>query len=196
MKPSDLIKVLKKIVREEVKRTVTEEVNKSMAKLLAEIINNKKGDVINDARPRKEEVSVDKQVKYSINPKLNEVLNRTVSDLRHNDRESGLSSPRVSLSDMFDKIGDGGINDELPSNKIPLDGSSKINMLKSMVGESTGPAQNSILDVASETPLANTFKKDFRSMMKKIDSIKSKGGSGMFTGAIPMNPQLGGYEQV
>jgi len=189
MKAEDLIKVIRKLIREEVKKVVSEEVNKSMVKLLAEVVSSKNsGQIIPEANPVKEEAS---PKIFSRNPLLNEALNSTTSAVKKTDPSS-----RVSLSEMFSKVGEHEqVITEPRSSEIKLDTSSNIGMLKSIVNKEPVGQQTSVLDNAASTPLAGVFKKDFRALMRKMDEKKTTGSSGFFAGSIPMTPQVGGYEQ-
>jgi hypothetical protein len=98
---------------------------------------------------------------------------------------------------MFDKIDSGEeIAYQQPRQPEPaIDTSTKIGMLKSIVSKEPVGQQVSVLDHVASTPIANVFKKDFRALMRKMDEQKDKGGGGFFAGAIPMTPQMGGYDQ-
>lgn len=202
MKTEDLIKVLRKLIKEEVQKTVADEVNKSMARLLSEVINNRASthtgkSFVGEQVEQEQEAPPQKQ--YAKNNRLNEALNSTVPDLRARDAKAGFTSPRASLMDMFDKIEAPEEAYAQPQPQRPqdvvLDTSSKINMLKSIVSPEPVGQQVSVLDHVAATPIANVFKKDFRALMKKMDQQKDKGGGGFFAGAIPMTPQIGGYDQ-
>jgi len=187
MKADELIKAIRKLVRDEVKKVVTEEVNKSMTRLLAEVINRNPNEaavaIREEAQPQKT---------YTKDNRLNEALNSTVTNLRQREPRAPHTSPMVSLSDMFDKIdaGEDVITQPTPS---PIDTSTKLGMLKSIVSNGPINQQTSVLDHVHATPIANVFKKDFRSMMKKIDEKQKKGGS-FFAGSVPLTPTMGGYD--
>lgn len=182
MKPTDLIKVIRKLIKEEVQKTVAEEVNKSMAKILAEIINNKTAN--NELLSSNNTVSPQKT--YTKNPKLNEALNQTMVELSQGKTSKKITenvSSRLSLTEAFDKI-DSHSDIVRPDNgEVVLDTSSTINMLKSVVSTEPVGQQVSVLDTPN--PLSSVFKKDFRKIMKKIDEKKASGGSGLFAGRIP-----------
>ena len=200
MKAEDLIRVLRKMIKEEVQKAVAQEVNKSMTRLLAEVISNRDHNrFLNERTYQSKEVDhtpePPPQKHFVKDKRLNEVLNATIPDLAVRESSVGMRGPKVSLTDMFNKIDS---NEDVVTSpqEQKIDMSSKMNMIKSIV--TTGPVmqQTSVLDVADSTPLAGVFKKDFRTMMKKIDKVqKNGGGGGMFAGAVPMTPQIGGYDQ-
>jgi hypothetical protein len=175
MKTEDFIKVIRKLIKEEVKNVVADEVNKSMARLLAEVMNGQKqpaAAIVAESAPARSFVK---------NPKLNEAMN----SVAYRDPQSG---PRVSLQDMFDKIGTPEAVYDHPDAPVVMDTSSNINMLKSIVGggSESAPQKQSVLDSAPPI-LGSVFKKDFRSLMRKIDEKKKPGNmSGMFAGSVSM----------
>lgn len=193
MKAEDLIKVLRKMIKEEVQKAVAQEVNKSMAHILAEVIGSRDHNRQLNERTELTEARVPDsrpQRNFAKDKRLNDVLNATVPDL--SSRET--SGPKVSLTDMFNKIDS---NEDVVTAPVEqkIDMSSRMNMIKSIVTPGPVAQQTSVLDIAASTPLAGVFKKDFRTMMKKIDKVqKNGGGGGMFAGAIPMTPQIGNYD--
>lgn len=198
MKAEDLIRVLRKIIKEEVQKTVVQEVNKSMTRLLAEVISNRDHNrYLNERTYKSKEADhtpePPPQKHFVKDKRLNEVLNATVGDLSSRESLTGIRGPKVSLTDMFNKIDSN--EDVVTPQEQKIDMSSKMNMIKSIVSPGPVMQQTSVLDTVSSTPLAGVFKKDFRTMMKKIDKVqKNGGGGGMFAGAIPMTPQVGGYD--
>ena len=165
MKAEDLIKVLRKMIKEEVQKAVAQEVNKSMAHILAEVIGNRDHNRQLNERTTLTEARVPDsrpQRNFAKDKRLNDVLNATVPDL--SSRET--SGPKVSLTDMFNKIDS---NEDVITAPVEqkIDMSSRMNMIKSIVTPGPVTQQTSVLDIAASTPLAGVFKKDFRTMMKK-----------------------------
>lgn len=185
MKIDKFKQVLKQMIREEVSRAVAEEVNKSMVKLLAEVIQNRP----NELSPVGSGVSPI-QTK---NPKLNEALKNTARNMGTS--EVRPASTRVSLSEMFSKIDS---NEEVftPATAAPapvqINGSSNIGMLKSVVSPEPIGQQSSIL-TESNVVTDTLFKKDFRTLMRKIDEKKKSGSTGFFPG-VSMMPQMSGFD--
>jgi hypothetical protein len=195
MKAEQFRQILRQMIREEARKIVVEEVNKSMAHVLAEVLNSRRTPAATKNVVTDSAVEEPLQRKhYTKDERLNEVLNSTVSDLRSRDRVAGIADPSVSLSDMFEKIDS---NEEAVTpteSEIKYDTSTKIGMLKSIVSQEPVMQQRSVLDTPNPV-LQSVFKKDFRTLMKKIDEKQKKGGGGgFFAGAIPMAPQIGGYE--
>lgn len=187
------------------KSMMQEEMNKQMTRLLAEVLRSSPSNgstatiqetrnspsLIQESARSVHPQSVPRQPrKFTGIPEIDAALNNTVADLP---KES------VSVEEINDtrytpvnKIGDtepmSFASMMQPSQpEINIDMSSKMNMLKSIVGTNPQPQIPSALDVPdSINPLSSVFKRDFRSVMKNIDNIKSNMRSG---GGLPM-PQV------
>jgi hypothetical protein len=124
------------------------------------------------------------------NPTLDELLSQTIADIppeqgfqvaNQDDVMGELKrigdTERLNFSDMF----------QPKPAEITIDNSSKMNMLKSIVGAGNNMDIPSALDVPdSINPIGGALKKDFRSMMKSIDRIKD----GMRGGGMMPMPQI------
>ena len=182
MKIDDLKKAIRILVREEVKKAVAEEVSKAMGKVLVEMVKEIK---IND-KPRQITESVEaplEEVIHTKNPKFNSVLAETARYSKPHPR-SDLTNLAELMDGGFNKIGREEVSYEEQAqleNPTPTFGGPSKNMdfLKQMVGPSLAPQQRSVLD-SDVVPdvLKGVFKKDFRSIMKKIDETKKNGGGG------------------
>ena len=203
-----LASVIKKLVKEEVRKqvksVVTEEMNNQMTKLLAEVIRGGAGHaqpqvqqpqarqplnehvVAHQSAPDSQTVrGRTHQFNKTGNPALDAILSQTISDIIPESAPIGESDEMAELR----KIGDTEKVDfrELFAPKpveIVIDKSSNMNMLRSLVGAGTNMDTPSALDVPEEiNPIGQTLKRDFRSMMKNIDGIKDRMRSGPM--AIP-----------
>ena len=193
MKTEDLVKLLRKLIKEEVKRTVADEVNKSMARLLGEVIGNKSAKPVVTEQVEAPPAAPPKRRFNTNNPKLDAILNSTTNDLRERDAMAGVPDTGVSLAEGFDNVG----AEQEPVYSTPepeIDTSTKIGMLKSIVTPGPVTQQRSVVDSAP-AELQQVFKKDFRQLMKAMDKQKTKGSGGIFTGAVPITPQTGNYDQ-
>ncbi len=176
MKIEDLKKVIRGMIKEEVKRAVSEEVNRAMGKVLVEMVREIK---LTDKHPITEEVS--EEVIHTKNPKLNSVLAETA--------RRGKNFPKPDMSGLAELMGGG--FDKVGTNETlgVVNPSSNMEFLKQMVGNSgtpnvpSVPSTPSVLDYQDELPdsLQGVFKKDFRSTMKRLDEIKKNGGSGLIS---------------
>lgn len=190
MKAEQLKKALNHLIKSEVAKAINsdlraiiaEEINKSMAKLLVEVIGPKNS-------PTEPQAPAPSRV-YTKNPRLDEALNSTVFNMKKSQSRAPLPSSVVSLSDMFDKIDSP--EEAISAPAVEIDHSSKIGMLKSIVSTTPVAQQHSVLDTPN-TVLNSVLKKDFRSLMRKIDEKKNK-SSGYFPAATMMTPQIGGYD--
>lgn len=203
-----LASVIKKLVKEEVRKqvksVVTEEMNNQMTKLLAEVIRGGAGHAQPQAQqpmarqpqPLNEHVMVAQQpaapqpvrgrthqFNKTGNPALDAILSQTVSDITPDAAIVGELGESDEMAELR-KIGDTEKVDfrEMFAPKpveIVLDKSSNMNMLRSLVGAGTNMDTPSALDVPEEiNPIGQTLKRDFRSMMKNIDGIKDRMRSG------------------
>lgn len=198
MNKDDLLKIIRKIVKEEVstqcKQIIYEEMNKQMARLLAEVL--KGGSPTRIVEQPKPVVGADETIgdprlitesakrvtpptriprKFTGIPEIDAAMNATVPDLPKDD---SLLDSVVNGAGSTGKIGD---TESLnlttflnPSpEEVEVDMSSKMNMIKSLVGTSTDhQPKPSALDIPdSINPLAGVFKSDFRSKMKSINKI-------------------------
>lgn len=178
MKIDELKKAIRGLVREEVKRAVAEEVSKAMGKVLVEMVKEIKSD---KSTPRSVESQQDSdeevlpEIIHTNNPKLNSVLAETARCSKPLQRISESAGLAELMDGGFDRVGryeDVGIVDR-PANKLDF--------LKQMVGETPQVSQPSALDGGAEVPafLKKIFKKDFRTVMKKIDEQKKNGIGGL-----------------
>lgn len=186
MKIDELKKALRSLIREEVKKAVAEEVSKAMGKVLVEMVREIK---TTDRPQRQITESVEEpleEVIHTKNPKFNSVLAETARYSRPLPRTDLTANLAELMDGGFEKIGqteDVSYQEQGRSDRnIPtFDKNSKnLDFLKQMVGESSMiPQQKSVLDSA-EVPdvLKGVFKKDFRSIMKKINETKTNGGGG------------------
>ena len=190
MKLDDLKKAIRILVREEVKRivydevkqAVTEEVNKAMSKILVEMVreikSNDKSQTIVESTPAPTVINTK-------NPRLNSVLAETAMYSKSLPK-SNLTSNLAELMDgEFNKIGQTenvSYKEQQSSTSQPTyeRPSKNMDFLKQMVGESVVPQQKSVLDSGAEIPdvLRGVFKKDFRTIMKKMDEVKKNSGGG------------------
>lgn len=180
MKVDDLKKAIRLLVREEVKKAVAEEVSKAMGKVLVEMVREIKS---SDKRTITETIEEEPPVViHTKNPKLNSVLAETARYSKPLARTDNLAE---IMGGDFEKVGNVNENysDESSTRNVPIFDKSSKNMdfVKQLVGDSPMiPQTRSVLDSA-EVPdvLKGVFKKDFRSVMKKIDETKKSGGSGL-----------------
>ena len=177
MKTEELKRVLEILIRKEVKRVVAEEVSKAMGKVLVEMVREIKS---NNGPTLTESVEEEplEEVIHTKNPKLNSVLAETARNFKPLPRTADMATGLADLMDGgFEKVGQNeniGLLKEAPN---------KLDFLKQMVGPSGGQAvmnAPSALDGGTEVPdaLKKVFKKDFRSIMKKIYEQKKNGGGG------------------
>lgn len=189
--------VIKKLVREEIRREVkpiiVEEMNNQMTKLLAEVIRGGSHSAPAVARPAPQQLNEHAMVQpqpargkthqfnKTGNPALDSILSQTVSDITPDAVPIGDESFEMS---ELRKIGD---TENISFQEmfapqpaeIVIDRSSNLNMLKSLVGAGNSMNVPSALDVPTEiNPIGQTLKRDFRSMMKNIDGIKGRMRSG------------------
>ena len=193
MKANDLVRLIDKLVekkvntkiRQLIKEEVASQVNSTMGKMLVEMVNGQQS-------PRKN--YMDQETPYlpspinTNNPKLNSVLAETARNFRPIPKED-----RGSLAELldggFDKIGaEDTIYDTESGQPRPVvsDGTN-VGFLKQIIseGNTTGAPQQSVLGTnAVPDVLKGVFKKDFRSVLKKIDEQKKFGSSGL------INPQM------
>lgn len=175
MKKEQLLLAIRQLIKAEVKKAVTEEVSKAMGKVLVEMVkeikaNDKKPMVRDFVSTQEIEDSENPEQVFTKNPKLNSVLAETARNFRPLQKTPDSSGLAAMMDGDFEKIGRGetAITDETPATKLDF--------LKQMVGNS-GPAamnQPSALDGGDEVPdmLKKVFKKDFRTIMKRIDEQK------------------------
>src|SRR5579862_579813 len=177
MKVDDLKKVIRLLVREEVKKAVSEEVNAAMSRILVEMVKEIKSD-----RPRQtiaEEVEEEEtlpEVIHTKNPRLNSVLAETARHSKPLARTDNLANLAEIMGGDFEKIGGSNESyestDEQPQNVPVFDKSTKnMDFLKQVVGDAPMvPQTRSVLDsTAVPDVLKGVFKRDFRKTMKKID---------------------------
>jgi len=186
MKIDELKKAIRILVREEVKKAVAEEVSKAMGKVLVEMVKEIK---TND-KPRQITETVEEpleEIIHTRNPKLNSVLAETARYSRPIPRTDLTANLAELMDGGFEKVGqteDVSYQEPDQSQQKPVptfDKASKnMDFLKQMVGDSPMiPQQKSVLDSgAVPDVLKGVFKKDFRSIMKKIDETKKNGGGG------------------
>ncbi len=179
MKADKLKLVLRAIIKEEVKKAVAEEVNRAMGKVLVEMVKEIKnpslGQPITDAKPKVAPIKTK-------NPKLNSVLAETAENYTPLKRTG---DSKISMADFldggdFDKIGQEE-NVEIASQ--PVNDGTKIGFLKSIITENINVP--SVLDKGADVPdiLKGVFKKDFRSVMKKMEEKdKAEGRLGLHGG--------------
>lgn len=175
MKVEALKKVLKTLIREEVKKAVAEEVSRAMGKVLVEMVKEIKKPSLSTAEPEEQVVMEESPIKTH-NPKLNAVLNETARHYRPLPKTAEATTGLVELmGGGFDKIG----QNESVSVETPEPPATKIDFLKQMVSPDV-PQQASVLGTeAVPDVLKEVFKKDFRAVMKKMDEQKKTGGPGM-----------------
>jgi len=188
MKAQDLVKLIDKLVekkvdskiRQLIKEEVASQVNTTMGKMLVEVLKDKR-------TPAKEEAPTESPI-HTNNPRLNSVLAETARSFRPAQRE-GRGSLAELLDGGFDKIGgevEPAYEDAIPQKQEISDGSN-MGFLKQIVSEgvSTGQVQQSVLGTnAVPDVLKNVFKKDFRSVIRKMDEQKKNGSPGLIN---PMN---------
>ncbi len=190
MKIDEFKMAIKSLIKAEVKKAVAEEVSKAMGKVLVEMVKEIKS---NDKPRIQEQVEAEplQEVIHTKNPKLNSVLAETARYSRP------LPKSETNLAELmdggFDKVGQEDVHYQeqgqpaQPTFNVP---SKNMDFLKSIVGDSPMiPAQKSVLDSgAVPEALKSVFKKDFRSLMKKIDENKKTGPSGFIdTSRVTMN---------
>ena len=178
MKIDEFKKAIKGLIREEVKRTVAEEINKAMGKVLVEMVkeiksNNSTSKIVEE----KTETSNNSVAEINTkNPKLKSALLETAKHFKPLPKTNTNSLVEL-MGGGFDKIGQ---SQEPIATEKP---DTNLGFLKQMVGDSIVQSQQSVLDSRSgvEIPevLKNVFKKDFRSVMKKMDEQKKTGPMGL-----------------
>jgi len=194
-----LASVIKKLVKEEVRKqvksVVTEEMNNQMTKLLAEVLRGGTpttqhlNESVAPVAPVHRAPPKPKPNVKTGNPLLDEALNNTEGGIIH---ESGGES--VSLMGEITRIGESeGIDvAEFLKPKVrefEIDKSSNLNMLKSIVGAGSAEEMPSVLDVPDEiNPLASVFKQDFRAKMKVINDKAKNMSPGSLTSLIGSSP--------
>lgn len=189
MKAQDLVKLIDKLVekkvdskiRQLIKEEVASQVNTTMGKMLVEVMKDSRKLSV------KEEAPIESPINTN-NPRLNSVLAETARSFRPAQRE-GRGSLAELLDGGFDKIGgevEPAYEDAIPQKQEISDGSN-MGFLKQIVSEgvSTGQVQQSVLGTnAVPDVLKNVFKKDFRSVIRKMDEQKKNGSPGLIN---PMN---------
>jgi len=191
-----LTKIIQVIVRQELKK----ELPKAIAKIFQNISGDNHSEIhaLNpdyriNVKPSHVEVEETPMKSYAKDNRLNEALNATT--MLHSQRQMvDYSSPRVSLTDMFEK---NGVEEVFTGGRVqesPIDTSTKLGMLRSIVSKEPIGQQVSVLDNIHSSPIAHVFKKDFRALMKKIDEKQKKGaGGGSFSRTMSMNSSVGDY---
>jgi len=195
MKAQDLVKLIDKLVekkidskiRQLIKEDISSQINATMGKMLIEMVQ-KSG---NSGGGRKDYVGQEVPDPSPINtnnPRLNAVLAETARHSRQLPREA-----RGSLAELldggFDKIGgdvEPAYEQTTQPRQVVSDGSN-MGFLKQIVSEgvSTGQVQQSVLGTdAVPDALKSVFKKDFRSVIRKMDEQKKNGSPGLIN---PMN---------
>jgi hypothetical protein len=193
MKANDLVRLIDKLVEKKVenkisqliKEEVSAQVNSTMGKMLVEMINGSnftRKDYIGQEVP-----NLPSPINTN-NPRLNSVLAETARNFRPIPKED-----RGSLAELldggFDKIGseDSVYDTEISQPKPVVSDGTNVGFLKQIIseGSTTGAPQQSVLGTnAVPDILKGVFKKDFRSVMKKMDEQKKFGSSGL------INPQM------
>ena len=156
MKPSELIQLIHRLVKEE----VANEVSKAMGKVLVEMVKEiKKPTSAPVLREHVEAPATALATPKTNNPRLNSALEDSAKRYKPAPRQGG---SLVELMDGgFDKIG----KHEVVAEGTPA---TKIDFLKQIVNESVSPEIESVLDAdPSELPPAaqNLFNRDFRSIL-------------------------------
>ena len=176
MKIDELRKVIRKLIKQEVREILPEEVSKAMGKVLVEMVREIKA---NNPSPAIVEETVEEPTVASIihtkNPKLNSVLAETARNFRP--LQKTLDAGLMELMEGgIEKTGadfPAAVNEGSESHIEPP--ATKLDFLKQMVGQSSNnESQPSALDGGAEVPpaLKKVFKKDFRAVMKRIDEQK------------------------
>lgn len=197
MKAHDLVRLIDKLVekkidsriRQLIKEEVSSQVNATMGKMLIEMVQ-KSNSTVGRKKYIGQEVPEQSPINTN-NPRLNAVLAETARGFRPNPRE-GRGSLAELLDGGFDKIG---TNEDVSyevrgSPQTPkeiLNDGTNVGFLKQIVSEgvSTGQVQQSVLGTASVPDvLKSVFKKDFRSVIRKMDEQKKNGSPGLIN---PMN---------
>ena len=156
MKPSELIQLIHRLVKEE----VANEVSKAMGKVLVEMVKEiKKPTSTPVLRERVETPVPAMATPKTNNARLNSALEDSAKRYKPAPRQGG---SLVELMDGgFDKIGK---HENIPVGQP----ATKMDFLRQIVNESASPELPSVLDApVEELPpsLQNIFKKDFRSIV-------------------------------
>jgi len=156
MKPSELIQLIHRLVKEE----VANEVSKAMGKVLVEMVKEiKKPTSTPVLRERVETPVPAMATPKTNNARLNSALEDSAKRYKPAPRQGG---SLVELMDGgFDKIGK---HENIPTGQP----ATKMDFLRQIVNESASPELPSVLDApVEELPpsLQNIFKKDFRSIV-------------------------------
>lgn len=197
-KVDDLKRVIRLLVKEEVKKAVAEEVQKAMGKILVEIIKEvKSGEASRVVEQVQEEPTP--EVIHTRNPRLNSVLAETARHSRPLPRTDSLAE---IMGGDFEKIGQSQemtYEEPYQPKNVPMfdknSPSKNMDFLKQMVGDAPlVPQQKSVLDSAAVPDvLKGVFKKDFRKVMKKIDESAKGGGSGLINAGQLFSGESDGY---
>jgi hypothetical protein len=194
MKKTDFVNVIRKLVRDEVQKIVkpliVEEMNKQMARLLAEVIQNKPSTasgnnghssvIVETPQPKP-----NRPMLRTGNSALDEALNSTNGRIVPEGNPGG-----VSMLSEISKIGESeGIDIaeflKPKPREFEIDNSSNLNMLKSIVGAGSVEEVPSVLDLPDEiNPLASVMKQDFRSKMRAINEKAKSVSSGNLLNAM------------
>lgn len=174
MKAEELKKALRAIIKEEVRKAVQEEVSRAMGKVLVEMVREIKAPTKQITEAVDEEpVVMEESPIQTKNPKLNAVLNETARHYKPLPKAEAGASLAELMGGDFEKVGEG------ESTGVTEPPATKIDFLKQMVSPGV-PQQPSVLGTtAVPDVLKGVFKKDFRSIMKRIDEQKKTGGPGM-----------------
>ena len=160
MKIDELKKHLKQLIREE----VSAEVSKAMAKVLVEMVKEIKKPVKQETIVESTELEEQEApaILKTNNPKLSSALAETARNYKPLPQQNRNSSMVDLMDGGFEKIGKVKDNEIFETPKP----ATKIDFLKEMVGETSVPANNSVLD-SQDIPdhLKNVFKKDFKSIL-------------------------------
>jgi len=181
MKLDELKKAIRILVREEVKHAVSEEVSRAMGKILVEMVKEIKN---NDKSQTIVESTTPPTIINTKNQRLNSALTETAMYSKPLPK-SNLTSNLAELMDgEFNKVGQTeNVSYKEQTTHTPQSSyekpSKNMDFLKQMVGESIVPQQKSVLD-SGDVPdvLRGVFKKDFRTIMKKMDEVKKNSGGG------------------
>lgn len=171
MKVNELRLLIRQIVKEE----VASEVSKAMGKVLVEMVKEIKRPnqtVIKESVQEEEEEEIQAPILKTKNAKLNSALAATAHRFKPLPRQPGAGLVEL-MEGGFDKIG----QNESTGVTEPA---TKIDFLKSMVGNGGVSQTPSVLDNGAAVPdaLKAVFKKDFRAVMKKMDEQRTGGGGG------------------
>lgn len=196
MKAQDLVKLIDKLIekkidlkiRQLIKEEVSSQVNTTMGKILIEVFTkngglNKNEDIHEQNTPTPINTN---------NPKLNAVLAETAKNFKP--LKKNIQGNLAELLDgNFEKIGQNEDvsyeehKDSKPAVKEIINDNTNVGFLKQMVSEgtTTGTPQQSVLGTSAvPDALKGVFKRDFRTIMKKIDEQKKFGSQGL------INPQM------